>query len=53
MTTDRRLSFLITFLVYHYQFRIQFVNTMENMEPSLTTSLIGTKEDSGTLDIPL
>uniref|UniRef100_A0A3P8WTR6 Hepatic triacylglycerol lipase n=1 Tax=Cynoglossus semilaevis TaxID=244447 RepID=A0A3P8WTR6_CYNSE len=38
--------------LYHYQFRIQFVNTMENMEPSLTTSLIGTKEDSGTLDIP-
>nr|XP_046242481.1 hepatic triacylglycerol lipase isoform X2 [Scatophagus argus] len=33
--------------LYHYQFRIQFVNQMERIEPSLTVSLTGTKEDSG------
>ncbi|XP_054466797.1 hepatic triacylglycerol lipase [Anoplopoma fimbria] len=37
--------------VYHYQFRIQFVNQMEGIEPSLTISLTGTKEESG--DVPI
>uniref|UniRef100_A0A8C3B0T9 Hepatic triacylglycerol lipase n=1 Tax=Cyclopterus lumpus TaxID=8103 RepID=A0A8C3B0T9_CYCLU len=37
--------------LYHYQFRIQFVNQMEGIEPSLTISLTGTKEESG--DIPI
>lgn len=37
--------------VYHYQFRIQFVNQMERLQPSLTISLTGTKEESG--DIPI
>ncbi|KAK9542746.1 hypothetical protein VZT92_000582 [Zoarces viviparus] len=37
--------------LYHYQFRIQFVNQMEGIEPSLTISLTGTKEESG--DVPI
>lgn len=37
--------------VYHHQFRIQFVNQMEGLQPSLTISLTGTKEESG--DIPI
>lgn len=37
--------------VYHYQFRIQFVNQMERIQPSLTISLSGTKEESGDLPI--
>ncbi|KAM9366992.1 hepatic triacylglycerol lipase [Symphorus nematophorus] len=37
--------------LYHYQFRIQFVNQMERTEPSLTISLTGTKEESGDLAI--
>lgn len=37
--------------VYHYQFRIQFVNQMERIQPSLTISLSGTKEESG--DVPI
>ncbi|XP_023262153.1 hepatic triacylglycerol lipase isoform X1 [Seriola lalandi dorsalis] len=37
--------------LYHYQFRIQFVNQMERIEPSLTISLTGTKEESGNLRI--
>lgn len=37
--------------VYHYQFRVQFVNQMERIQPSLTISLTGTKEESG--DIPI
>ncbi|XP_039993858.1 hepatic triacylglycerol lipase isoform X2 [Xiphias gladius] len=37
--------------LYHYQFRIQFVNQMERIEPSLTISLTGTKEESGDLRI--
>lgn len=37
--------------VYHYQFRVQFVNQMEQIQPSLTISLTGTKEESG--DIPI
>ncbi|KAG7230479.1 hypothetical protein INR49_024588 [Caranx melampygus] len=37
--------------LYHYQFRIQFVNQMERIEPSLTIALTGTKEESGNLHI--
>ncbi|XP_062278449.1 hepatic triacylglycerol lipase [Scomber scombrus] len=37
--------------LYHYQFRIQFVNQMEGIEPSLILSLTGTKEESGELPI--
>lgn len=37
--------------VHHYQFRIQFVNQMEGLQPSLTISLTGTQEESG--DIPI
>ncbi|XP_071759741.1 hepatic triacylglycerol lipase [Centroberyx gerrardi] len=37
--------------LYHYQFRIQFVNQIEGIEPSLTISLTGTKEESGDLPI--
>ncbi|XP_047436037.1 hepatic triacylglycerol lipase isoform X2 [Mugil cephalus] len=37
--------------LYHYQFRIQFINQTERMEPSLTISLTGTKEESGDLTI--
>ncbi|XP_070815491.1 hepatic triacylglycerol lipase [Chaetodon trifascialis] len=37
--------------LYHYQFRIQFVNQMERMEASLIISFSGTKEESG--DIPI
>lgn len=37
--------------VYHYQFRVQFVNQVEQIQPSLTISLTGTKEESG--DIPI
>lgn len=37
--------------VYHYQFRIQFVNQILAIEPSLTISLTGTKEESG--DVPI
>lgn len=40
-------------VVYHYQFRIQFINQMEGIEPSLTLSLTGTKEESGELPITL
>ncbi|XP_061599556.1 hepatic triacylglycerol lipase [Cololabis saira] len=34
------------FKLFHYQFRIQFVNQMENVQPSLTISLTGTKDES-------
>ncbi|KAM4630823.1 hepatic triacylglycerol lipase isoform 1-T1 [Polymixia lowei] len=37
--------------LYHYQFRIQFVNQIERLEPSLSISLTGTKEESGALPI--
>ncbi|XP_074474324.1 hepatic triacylglycerol lipase isoform X2 [Sebastes fasciatus] len=37
--------------LYHYQFRIQLVNQMEGIEPSLTISFTGTKEESGDLPI--
>uniref|UniRef100_A0A3Q4BMH6 Hepatic triacylglycerol lipase n=1 Tax=Mola mola TaxID=94237 RepID=A0A3Q4BMH6_MOLML len=39
--------------LYHYQFRIQFVNQMERIQPSLTISLTGTKEESADLPITL
>ncbi|CAN9507061.1 unnamed protein product [Ophioblennius macclurei] len=35
--------------LYHYQFKIQFINQMTNVEPSLTIFLTGTKEESGDL----
>uniref|UniRef100_A0A8C6QRP8 Hepatic triacylglycerol lipase n=1 Tax=Nannospalax galili TaxID=1026970 RepID=A0A8C6QRP8_NANGA len=47
---NRRL-FLITraqapFRVYHYQFKIQFINQIEKpVEPTFTMSLLGTKEE--------
>ncbi|XP_029900451.1 hepatic triacylglycerol lipase isoform X3 [Myripristis murdjan] len=37
--------------LYHYQFRIQFVNHIEGLEPSLTIALTGTKGESGDLPI--
>uniref|UniRef100_A0A8C9SPM6 Hepatic triacylglycerol lipase n=1 Tax=Scleropages formosus TaxID=113540 RepID=A0A8C9SPM6_SCLFO len=37
--------------VYHYQFKIQFVNQIEQIEPSLTIALTGTKDESGNLPI--
>ncbi|KAF3686419.1 Hepatic triacylglycerol lipase [Channa argus] len=37
--------------LYHYQFRIQFVNQTERVEPSLTIALTGTKEESGDFHI--
>uniref|UniRef100_A0A3P9HCB3 Hepatic triacylglycerol lipase n=1 Tax=Oryzias latipes TaxID=8090 RepID=A0A3P9HCB3_ORYLA len=40
------------FKLFHYQFRIQFVNQMEMVEPFITISLTGTKEESGDLTIP-
>uniref|UniRef100_A0A672FE65 Lipase domain-containing protein n=1 Tax=Salarias fasciatus TaxID=181472 RepID=A0A672FE65_SALFA len=35
--------------LYHYQFRIQFINQMADIEPSLTIFLTGTKDESGEL----
>ncbi|KAG5848954.1 hypothetical protein ANANG_G00104940 [Anguilla anguilla] len=32
--------------VYHYQLKIQFINQVENIKPTLTISLTGTKEES-------
>lgn len=37
--------------LYHYQLRVQFINQMDKMEPSLVISLTGTEEESG--DIPI
>ncbi|XP_036390860.1 hepatic triacylglycerol lipase-like [Megalops cyprinoides] len=37
--------------VYHYQFKIQFINQIEQIEPSLTISLTGTKAESENLPI--
>ncbi|KAJ8407704.1 hypothetical protein AAFF_G00267480 [Aldrovandia affinis] len=53
--TSRRL-FLKTrsqmpYKVYHYQFKIQFINQIERIEPSLTISLIGTKHEHENLPI--
>ncbi|XP_030649193.1 hepatic triacylglycerol lipase isoform X2 [Chanos chanos] len=39
--------------LYHYQFRIQFINQMERIEPSLTISLTGTLGESENLPISL
>ncbi|KAM9408295.1 hepatic triacylglycerol lipase [Pholidichthys leucotaenia] len=36
--------------LYHYQFRIQFVNQVKT-EPTLTISLIGTRDESGDVSI--
>ncbi|XP_017297670.1 hepatic triacylglycerol lipase [Kryptolebias marmoratus] len=41
------------FKLYHYQFRIQFINQTKRIEPTLTISLTGTKEESGDLTISL
>lgn len=51
--------FLITraqspFKVYHYQFKIQFVNQMEKpVEPTFTMTLLGTKEEIKKIPITL
>uniref|UniRef100_A0A3Q3KNI2 Hepatic triacylglycerol lipase n=1 Tax=Monopterus albus TaxID=43700 RepID=A0A3Q3KNI2_MONAL len=37
--------------LYHYQLRIQFINQTETIEPSLTISLAGTKEESREIHI--
>lgn len=37
------------FKLHHYQFRIQFINEMASINPSLTVFLTGTKEESGEL----
>ncbi|XP_033843931.1 hepatic triacylglycerol lipase [Periophthalmus magnuspinnatus] len=37
--------------LFHYQFRVQFINQMDKMEPSLVISLTGTKEESGDISI--
>ncbi|XP_034045975.1 hepatic triacylglycerol lipase [Thalassophryne amazonica] len=39
--------------LYHYQFRIQFVNEIEWIDPSFTIALTGTKEESGDLTITI
>ncbi|XP_015247294.1 PREDICTED: hepatic triacylglycerol lipase [Cyprinodon variegatus] len=39
--------------LYHYQFRIQFVNQTERTKPSLTISLQGTRDESGDLIITI
>uniref|UniRef100_A0A2K6FR85 Hepatic triacylglycerol lipase n=1 Tax=Propithecus coquereli TaxID=379532 RepID=A0A2K6FR85_PROCO len=51
--------FLVTraqspFKVYHYQFKIQFVNQIEKpVEPTFTMSLLGTKEETQKIPITL
>ncbi|KAK7913092.1 hypothetical protein WMY93_013303 [Mugilogobius chulae] len=37
--------------LFHYQFRVQFINQVDKMEPSLVISLTGTKDESGDLPI--
>uniref|UniRef100_A0A8C6UEJ0 Hepatic triacylglycerol lipase n=1 Tax=Neogobius melanostomus TaxID=47308 RepID=A0A8C6UEJ0_9GOBI len=37
--------------LFHYQFRVQFINQIEKMEPSLVISLTGTIEESGNIPI--
>ncbi|KAJ8249169.1 hypothetical protein GJAV_G00231910 [Gymnothorax javanicus] len=37
--------------VFHYQFKIQFLNQIERIEPSLTISLIGTESEHENLPI--
>ncbi|XP_075621133.1 hepatic triacylglycerol lipase isoform X2 [Balearica regulorum gibbericeps] len=43
------------FKVYHYQFKIQFINEIQGkqIDPTFTMSLTGTKEDAKNLPIPL
>ncbi|XP_054692894.1 hepatic triacylglycerol lipase isoform X3 [Grus americana] len=43
------------FKVYHYQFKIQFINEIQDkqIDPTFTMSLTGTKEDAKNLPIPL
>ncbi|KAJ8252408.1 hypothetical protein COCON_G00217200 [Conger conger] len=55
-TATSRKLFLKTrsrmpYKVYHYQFKIQFLNQIERIEPSLTISLIGTKHENENLPI--
>lgn len=40
-------------LVFHYQFRIQFINQIDEIDPSLTVSLTGTLGESENLPITL
>ncbi|XP_006831915.1 PREDICTED: hepatic triacylglycerol lipase [Chrysochloris asiatica] len=55
---SRRL-FLVTraqspFKVYHYQFKVQFINQIEKpVEPTFTMSLLGTKEEMQKIPITL
>ncbi|XP_059208232.1 hepatic triacylglycerol lipase [Centropristis striata] len=37
--------------LFHYQLRIQFVEQLESMEPTISVSLTGTKEESGDVSI--
>ncbi|XP_068600191.1 hepatic triacylglycerol lipase [Brachionichthys hirsutus] len=39
--------------LFHYQFRVQFVNQMEKIKPSITISISGTKDESGDLPITI
>ncbi|KAJ3593055.1 hypothetical protein NHX12_005393 [Muraenolepis orangiensis] len=39
------------FKLYHYQFKLQFINHLKSIRPSLTIALTGTNEESG--DIPI
>ncbi|XP_068178223.1 hepatic triacylglycerol lipase [Antennarius striatus] len=55
--TSKRL-YLITrpympYKLFHYQLRIQFVNQIEMIKPSIIISITGTKDESGDLPIPI
>ncbi|NP_001075501.1 hepatic triacylglycerol lipase precursor [Oryctolagus cuniculus] len=58
LSKGKRL-FLVTqaqspFRVYHYQFKIQFINQIEKpLEPTFTMSLLGTKEEMQKIPITL
>lgn len=39
--------------VFHYQFRIQFINQIDKIDPTLTVSLTGTLGESENLPITL
>ncbi|CAJ1049195.1 hepatic triacylglycerol lipase [Xyrichtys novacula] len=49
LKTGQRMPYKL----FHYQFRIHFVNQMVGIEPYLTVSLSGTKEDSGDFNIDI
>ncbi|XP_034535606.1 hepatic triacylglycerol lipase [Notolabrus celidotus] len=49
LKTGQRMPYKL----YHYQFRIQFVNQMVGIEPYLTVALSGTKEESGDFNIDI